>query len=136
MGNDLFDAGADPVGPVGGGHDARDVDPLLLGIFRNEFGKQSQVFADQVDVEEASAVVAVPEDFAPLRFGQMRRIVPPFLLCEALRLFSAIAPPEGEGLRIVCRYGCHANWIIMKWIDKLLPNFLPAHDFGPADAHA
>jgi len=69
VGDDILDKGAEAVGPIRRQKSAGNVDPLVFGIGPDEFGKEGEIFLEQVDMEITGCMVGVAEDFE-LLFGR------------------------------------------------------------------
>ena len=103
VGGEFFEGGAEAVGPVGGENSSGDVDPLFGGVSPDEFGKESEVFLEEIDVENRGCVVAVVEDLLPLGLSEGWVVGPVFESGKGAGLFCIFLPPESEWLRVVCR---------------------------------
>ena len=108
MGDDLFDTGFEAIDPVGREKSAGDIDPLSFWSVVDEFGKEGEVFLEEIDVEEAFRMVTIVEDLFSLFEGKLFFIDPSLFMSIGLGFFGVLCPPEGEGRGIVRRDGGEA----------------------------
>ena len=105
VGDELFEKGAEAVGPVCGEGSSGDVDPLIFEIGCDKIGKKGEVLIEEIDVEIARCMVGVVENRKEILFCKTGLIGPIFKMAEGEGFVGKFFPPHFCDVVVCCRNG-------------------------------